>query len=347
MSGLLGAFERMTPQEAARVLGLADEEHEYRFRKDDVNAAFRALASKVHPDRGGEAWQMRALLEARDVLLQRSEKPAARSRKAGLETAEVIEMRAFARRASTKKTTVDLVDLADAWLALPRIRKWGLTLDHPRAGKLARAEANRSKRAERCAGVITPPRDGRQGVTDSESDDTGTGGTWTWMPVDESQLAERFREKAAAKGKKWAMDLINPSAPTPPLETLIEKEDAASRVARGLPADPAEARDAERESLKKAALGMRAALKPRDREVLDLYVGQGMTAKQVADCIGKTDKAVYASIARMKTPMREERERKEWVDEHCSIEKLACGVASAPVILQKDQQLGWDLGGAI
>ena len=44
----------MSPADAARILGLADEEHEYRFRKDDVKHAFRAKASAMHPDHGGE-----------------------------------------------------------------------------------------------------------------------------------------------------------------------------------------------------------------------------------------------------------------------------------------------------
>lgn len=333
MSGVFGAFERMSPPDAARVLGLVDDEHEYRFRKEDVTAAFRKKASAMHPDRGGEEWQMRALLEARDMLLQRREKPA-RARKAGLETAEALEMQKFSARIK--------VDLASCYLALPRIRKHGLDLDNPRAEKLARGEASRFKRGDKpVGGIVDAPRDGLAANNSNGDATAGPGGTF--MKVDESLIAERFREKPT-KGKRWAMDLINPPAPTTPLARLIEKEEAEERVARGLPADPAEAADAEREALKKRALGLRAALKSRDRVVLDLYIGQGMTAKQVAERIGKTDKAVYASVARMKGPLREARERKEWVAEHCNLEKLACGVEPVPVVLSKTGQMGWDLG---
>lgn len=338
MSGLLGAFERMSPPDAARALGLVDAEHEYRFRKEDVTAAFRAKASATHPDHGGEEWQMRAILEARDVLLRRAEKPA-RTRRQHLETAEALEMQEFSARIK--------VDLASCYLALPRIRKHGLNLDNPRAEKLARGEANRWKRGDKAVGgVITPPRDGLAAIADSnpEGDVDGTGGTW--MKVDESLIAERFREKPE-KPKKWARDLIHPATPLTPLGALIEKEEAAARVAAGLPADLQEAADAEREALKKRALDLREAIKPRDREVLDLYIGQGLSIKQIAEIAGKTDKAVYASIARMGAPLREARERKEWVDEHCAIEKLSCGVESAPVVLSKTGQMGWDLGVAI
>jgi DNA-binding CsgD family transcriptional regulator len=328
----MNALTSMSPITASAILGIRADSS-----REEILFAFRSLASTNHPDRGGACEVMRDLIEARDLLLTSAchHHPQQPSR-ARLESADAQEMEAFSRRIE--------VDLADCYLALPRIWNHGLTLDHPRAAKLARGEANRSLRADRAAGVITPPSDGRQASSDSDSDtDAPSGGTW--VKVDESQLAACFREKKHAD-KKWAMTLINPASPSTPVDSLIAKEAAADRVASGLPADPQEAIDAEREAQKKRALALRSALKPRDRQVLDLHVGQGLTFKQIADIVGKTDKAVYASVKRMHSPMRAERERKNWVDEHCSIEKLACGVKSAPVVLDKAGQLGWDLGGA-
>ena len=91
------------------------------------------------------------------------------------------------------------VDLADCYLALPRIQKWGLLLDHPRAGKLARAEANRSIRSEWAGGGVTmPPTDGRSATVDADTaaDERDA------VNLDQSQMAERFREKKPAKPKK-------------------------------------------------------------------------------------------------------------------------------------------------
>lgn len=243
----------------------------------------------------------------------------------------IAEIQAFAARASA--------DIASCWLALPRIQKWGLTLDHPRAAKLARGEANRSVRAQWAESVTMPPRDGRAATVDS---DTAVGGAAA-VRLDESLMAERFREQPA-KAKKWAMGLIHidESAPATPLDKLIEDEEAAARVAAGRPADPDEARDLEREAQKKQAIALRAAVKPRDRVVLDLYVAQGLKIKQVAETVGKTDKAIYAAVVRMRAPLRAARERMDWVREHCTI----AGTGDAPVILEKPQQLGWDFGGA-
>ena len=329
----MNALTSMSPITASAILGIRADSS-----REEILFAFRSLASTNHPDRGGACEVMRDLIEARDLLLTSAcHHHPQQPRRARLESADALEMEAFSRRIK--------VDLADCWLALPRIWQHGLTIDHPRAAKLARGEANRSARADRAAGVITPPRDGRQAAADSDTDgDTDTGIGDTFMRVDDSQLADRFREKKHAD-KKWSMTLINPAAPETPIEKLAAKEDAAARVSKGLPADPQEALFVEREDQKKKALALRAALKPRDREVLDLYIGQGLTFKQVAEIIGKTDKAVYASVKRMRTPLRDARERKEWVDEHCSLEKLATGVESAPIVLQKDQQLGWDLEG--
>ncbi|MBW9248892.1 MAG: hypothetical protein GJU72_07450 [Acidithiobacillus ferriphilus] len=237
------------------------------------------------------------------------------------------------------------VDLASCWLAIPRIQKWGLSLDHPRAGKLARGEMNRGIRAEWSGSRVTmPPLDGRQRVVDADSDTDRPGTAGTWMPVNKEKIAECFHDKPA-KDKKWAMAAIHidDGAPATPLQKLVEKEDAADRVAAGLPSDPLEALDLKREAQKREALALRGALKPRDRPVLDLYVGQGLSIKQAAERLGKKPKTLYETVKRMGKPMRTERLRREWVATHCSIETLAGGVESAPVVLSKTGQLGWDL----
>lgn len=293
----------MSPADAARILGLADEEHEYRFSKEAVKAAFRARASKVHPDHGGEEWQMRELLEARDVLLRRREKPA-RARKVGLETAFAQEMQAFAMRASTKRTHVEL---ADAYLALPRIRKWGLELDDPRAAKLARAEVNRGKRNEWSGGIGLEQAEDLATMTSSVS-----------LSRESADLADRCAGR------------------------LRDETYAPGQIDEG---DPDEIRERQIQELFK----LKAALKPRDRLVLEMLFEDDLTIKEIAERTGKGVKAIYEAIKRMRTQnlLSEEKARRDWVDEHCSIEKLAGGVESAPVVLLKNQQLGWDWGGAI
>lgn len=325
----------LSPIAACAILGIrADGD----IPKADILGAFRSLASTNHPDRGGDTAAMRELIEARDVLLDQRSRYREQPQRTRVETAEAQEMQAFSQR--TK------VDLADCYLALPRIQKWGLSLDHPRAGKLARAEANRSIRSEWAGGGVTmPPLDGRQAVMDSDGDTDHpcTGGTW--MPVYKEKIADCFHEKKR-EDKKWAMAAIHGVTPAGPLDKLLGKEEAAERVAAGLPSDPQEALDFEMEAQKQQALALRGALKPRDRPVLDLYMGQGLSIKQTAEILGKKPKTLYETVKRMGKPMREERVRREWVAAHCSVERLAGGVESAPIVLGKNGQMGWDLGGA-
>ena len=319
----------LSPIAACAILGIrADTD----IPKADILGAFRSLASTNHPDRGGDTAVMRELIEARDLLLDQRSRYREQPQRTRVETAEAQEMQAFSQRVK--------VNLADCWLALPRIQKWGLTLDHPRAAKLARAEANRSIRSEWAGGGVTmPPLDGRrQAVMDSDSDTDRLGTSGTWMPVRESQLAERFHDKPE-KDKKWAMAAIHRPEPAGPLGKLVEKEEADERVANGLPADAQEALDLEMEAQKQQALTLRGALKPRDRPVLDLYVGQGLSIKQTAEILGKKPKTLYETVKRMGKPMYEERLRREWVAEHCT----ASGTGDAPVVLDKSGQLGWDL----
>lgn len=117
----------------------------------EVQSAFHKLAAVHHPDRGGDGDQMRRLLEARDALMphaERTSRAAARSAKRRawmLENPRTLEMQAFSERVG--------VNITDCWLALERIQKWGLTLDHPRAAVLARAEANRAYRETHALGM--------------------------------------------------------------------------------------------------------------------------------------------------------------------------------------------------
>lgn len=215
------------------------------------------------------------------------------------------------------------VDLADCYLALPRILKWGLNLDHPRAGKLARAEANRSIRAEWACGLIMPEADGPAGIVDADT--TQTVAERGAMRVDESQLAPRFQAKPEKESKKWPMPLIN----------FAEKfTELAPGQVNG---------ESEREQQVKRLLRLKNQLKPRDREVLELSFEQGLSIQEIAEKVEKTGGAIYATFHKLKPEIKEIKERQDWVDQHCSLDKLAGGVDAAPVILQANQQLGWDL----
>lgn len=55
---------RMSRKEAAEVLGVAET-----ASKKEVNAAYKRLMQKMHPDLGGSEYMARQLNEARDVLL--------------------------------------------------------------------------------------------------------------------------------------------------------------------------------------------------------------------------------------------------------------------------------------
>jgi len=58
-------LERMSPQEARRILGLSGGYPS----KDEVQKAWKKLAFKNHPDRGGDPDKMSKINQARDVLL--------------------------------------------------------------------------------------------------------------------------------------------------------------------------------------------------------------------------------------------------------------------------------------
>ena len=233
-----------------------------------------------------------------------------------MKTPDLQQMQELAKRARA--------DVASCYLALPKIKKWGLGLDHPRAAKLARGEMNRSTRAEWACGLIMPEADGPAGIVDADT--TQTVAERGAMRVDESQLAPRFQAKPEKESKKWPMPLIN----------FAEKfTELAPGQIDG---------ESEREQQVKRLLQLKNQLKPRDREVLELSFEHGLSIQEIAEKVEKTDGAIYATFHKLKPELRGVKERQDWVDEHCGLDKLAGGVDSAPVILQENQQLGWDLG---
>ena len=57
--------EQMTLEEACEILGVAPQAD-----KQEIEAAYRALIKKLHPDSGGNAWLARRLTAAREFLLK-------------------------------------------------------------------------------------------------------------------------------------------------------------------------------------------------------------------------------------------------------------------------------------
>ena len=57
---------RMSVTEAREVLGITE-----RAGEDEINAAYRKLMAKYHPDKGGNDWMASKLNEARQTLLDR------------------------------------------------------------------------------------------------------------------------------------------------------------------------------------------------------------------------------------------------------------------------------------
>lgn len=130
----------------ASALEILSFSHNEKPSPEKIQTAFRNAAAIHHPDRGGDAEAMRSIIAARDCLLPAAatEERHLRRRAATLESPLAHEMRAFSEKCG--------VDLTDCWLALQRIQKWNLTLDHPRAAVLARAESNRTYRETHALG---------------------------------------------------------------------------------------------------------------------------------------------------------------------------------------------------
>ena len=266
-------------QRARKLLGVDDD-----ATADEIRTLCRALASKNHPDRGGDPSTMAAIFEARDeLLLTARKKPHVKLVVSPL----FAEMEVFAKRVK--------VDLAAAYLALERIQKWGLSLDHPRAEKLARAERNRFLRGQWSLGVSLDRAEALAGSSDHAGADL-----------------ENHREqcRSATADFRYAPQGWG---------------DDAGEITR------------ERIEM---LLKLKHALKPRDRETIELRFEKGLSIKEIAVEKGQSDKAIYAAFARMCKILPGALERKLWTDEHCSAE----GSGDAPVILEKNQQLGWDLG---
>lgn len=249
----------------------------------EIRAAFRSKAAVVHPDRGGSDEAMRELIEARDTLLNlRTQRP----RRLWLETAQAQEMEAFSRRIK--------VELVFCWLALPKIQRFQLDLDHPRAAKLARGEANRSARNEWSQGISLD--DAELIAGSSGSSDAGV-------------LDMREQCRAALSDTTFAPG-------------QIEENGYEAQII--------------------ALLKLKHAVKPRDREILEMRFEKSLSISEIAEKKGQSPQAVYAAFKRMREVLPDAKKRQEWVDEHCAIETLA-GVESAPVVLDKTGQMGWDL----
>lgn len=211
-------------------------------------------------------------------------------------------------------------DLASAYLALPKIHEHKLSIEHPRAAKLARGQANRSARAEWSCALTMPESDARRRSLDAVTALCPERGA---MAVDESQLAQRFRAREKKEDKRWPMALINTDADlTKFAPGQIDEESA-------------------REQQITRMLKLKAAVKPRDREVLELRFEQGLEIAEIAEKTGKTRAAIYKSIDRIKPLLHDARERNDWETEHNG---MRLGTGDAPVVLNKTGQLGWDLG---
>lgn len=189
------------------------------------------------------------------------------------------------------------VDLASCWLALPKIKEWGLSLDHPRAAKIARGEANRSKRAEWSPGSLS--------FDNAETMAASAGGTGDAKMDD---LIDRCRSAAADET----------CAPG----QILDADDQDALISR--------------------MMRLKAALKPRDRERLEMRFEKGMSIQEIAVALGVADKTIYKSIERMKDILRAALERSDWEDAHNGL-RLAGAGAPAAVVLDKTGQLGWDL----
>ena len=266
-------------QRARKLLGVDDD-----ATADEIRATCRTLASQHHPDRGGDPSTMAAIFEARDdLLLTARKKPRVKLVVSPL----FAEMEAFAKRVK--------VDLAAAYLALERIQKWGLSLDHPRAAKLARAEKNRFMRGQWSLGVSLDRAEAVAGSSDHAGADLENHREQCRQAVADSRYAPQGWSDDAGEITRERIEML---------------------------------------------LKLKHALKPRDRETIALRFEEGLSIKEIAARKGQSDKAIYAAFARMREILPDALERKLWTDEHCSAE----GPGDAPVILEKNQQLGWDLG---
>lgn len=267
------------PQQARDFIGVSDA-----AKPDEVRDRCRILASQHHPDHGGDPAIMAAINTARDILLSGVR---TQPRKKALISPHAAEMEVFAKRVK--------VDLAAAYLALERIQKWGLSLDHPRAEKLARAEKNRFMRGQWSLGVSLDRAEAVAGSTGHGDDD---------LENHREQCREAIADFRYAPAG-W--------------------DDDAGEITR------------ERIEM---LLKLKHALKPRDRETIELRFEKGLSIQEIAVEKGQSDKTIYAAFARMRDVLPGALERKIWVDEHCKGE----GTGDAPVILEKNHQLGWDLG---
>ena len=165
------------------------------------------------------------------------------------------EMQAFATRAGC--------DLTSAYLALPKINEFKLPLDHPRAAKLARSEANGSMRAE-----------WSQGICLEKAENVGSPAGFPGLNFHEIGGVENLREVCRTATSDFSL------APG----QIDEESEQEQRIAR--------------------MMQLKHQVKPGDREVLESRFEQGLSIKEIAVKKEQTDKAIYASFARMQKLMR-------------------------------------------
>ncbi|MBE7567815.1 sigma factor-like helix-turn-helix DNA-binding protein [Acidithiobacillus sp. HP-11] len=258
---------------------------------EQIQSAFHNAAAMYHPDRGGDTEAMRGIIAARDCLLPSAadEERHAKRRAATLESPRALEMQAFSERVG--------VNITDCWLALQRIQKWGLTLDHPRAAVLARGEANRAFRETHALGMS---------LESAEMLSASAGG----LDDEMANLAEKCRDALSD-------------------EKLAPGQEEGSEDDRRID----------------EALELKHSVKPRDKNILELRFDKGLSIAEIAAHVGKTRSAIYAAFDRMCPVMHAAKERKEWADKHCNLDNLTGKDAPAPVVLEKDGQLGWNLDG--
>lgn len=251
------------------------------------------------------------------------------------------------------RTCISRTDSAKSacWLALTKLKNIGRTIDYRGAKQYVSAEINKFERNNYERGVKMPECDRMSRALDSDSElppiERGA------MTIDESKLAPCFRNgenddddddeavdeaveskvreaQKKKEPKRWAMQLIHhhdryyafsPDQITDRINEIIEHEYRISLVMR-----------------------LKAAVKPRDREILELRFEKGMKIREIAEHLARSRADIYAAIKRMRPLLRDARERAEWELEHSILEK---GTGDAPVVLDKTGQLGWDLGAEV
>ena len=136
-------------------------------------------------------------------------------------------------------------------------------------------------------------------------------------------------------------DGLNAFDPRDAVDCLDEEKNRGGRQKKWDLSGTEDPEEHERQIQELLALAKDHGVKPRDRLLLKLRFEDGQNFGEIAAAIGKTPQAVYAGIERLKKTLQEVKSRRDWERKN-----LVRGTGDAPVFLGKNQQLGWDLGGA-